>query len=1535
MKKYPSVNCNSAFRGIFASFLLFFSIAATAQKDLPNPPADLQSIPAGSFVIPMDTVYQSIVPAGQAAFNLKAYGLVNKFLQNGIPVKWAIRATKQKDDIDFSATAERFSPSFIAAANMDFIAGPFIVPDTTLPCGLSTTQIISSYANNVAVYKLTSNVTVDVRYTLTHRPKIAVFNNGGNQLIHTKYLDAAGIGNYEVMDAANIESLIDCYTFASEPHADSIQVTTAVVTAVKNFVMNGGNFLAECHAIDAYEDQGFYHTTAGIDVINTNISNHLYPNADLAFSQMHGPLQENETGSIGNWTLSNGSSWLPYFYRSVVSNVGDTVVAVGAHLTAPSSPGGNVYYLGGHDYTRVRGGGAPSPIPNLTTLARVNGLRLYLNAIFVPSGNSNGAWANAGIPSVTIGCTDSVTLGCTPTGPPGSTYSWTPTAGLSCTTCPNPVASPTVTTTYKVEVTNGCIATDTVRVIVPPPPIAQFTNTSVCQGTSTSFTDQSISSSFWQWNFGDPASGVNNTSSLQNPSHSFSTAGSYTVTLISGIQPACADTTIQTIIVYPLPVVSVSSATICAGETTTLTASGANTYSWSTGATIDSVTVSPTSTASYTVTGISALGCVGTGIGTVVVNPLPVVTISSNADLASNSATICKGQAATLTASGADSYSWSTGAIIDSITVNPDTTTSYTVTGSTLGCVGSAIASVTVNPLPVVTVSAATVCAGQTATVTASGASAYFWSTGSSSNSISDNPLATTSYTVTGSTLGCLGTALATITVNPLPVVTTNYTTVCQGQTATLTAGGASSYSWSTGATSDSITDNPASTTSYTVTGNTLGCLGTAVGAINIVFAPVIIVDPDTICVGETATLSAVGAPGYSWSTGATTSQITVSPVSSTTYTVSSTGCPNTATGTITVNPLPVVSVSSATVCFGQAATITASGANTYVWANGSSASSLTVSPSVTTSYAVTGNTAGCYNTSLGTITVTPLQDATFFYTPSTICKTGGSNPSPVITGATGGIFSSAPAGLIIDPSSGLIDVATSNLGTYTITYTTNGVCPSSSNFNVTITNLPSATFSYGVYCQNVADPTPAFPSGSSAGVFSSQAGLVFASPVVIPGTVDLSASTPGTYTVTNTIAASGSCPAAISTNTIVINPVPVTIVNDQTICAGETTSLTASGADSYVWTNGSSTNAITVSPSGNASYTVTGSSSGCSSTAVATVTVNPIPVVAVNSLTICEGNSATLTASGADSYSWSTGASSNPLIVSPAVSTTTTYTVTGNSLGCVQTAIAMVTVNPLPVVTVNSTTICAGETTTLTASGADTYLWTPGGTSGNSITVSPTDTTVYSVTGSSLGCSQTAVGAVTVIPLPIAEFNATPNAATLLEPVITFNDQSSSDVIYWFWDFGDGDTLAPNTASPIHTYPEREAEYLVTLIVHNNRCYDTVSHEVKIGPEYAFFIPNCFTPNGDGFNEGFNGKGIGIIKYHIMIFDRWGNFIWETNSLEEHWNGRANGDPDMDTFYIPRGKGISQQDTYVWKVDLTDVFNREHKYIGIVSIVR
>ncbi len=273
----------------------------------------------------------------------------------------------------------------------------------------------------------------------------------------------------------------------------------------------------------------------------------------------------------------------------------------------------------------------------------------------------------------------------------------------------------------------------------------------------------------------------------------------------------------------------------------------------------------------------------------------------------------------------------------------------------------------------------------------------YLWSPGGeTTQSIQVSPATTTTYTVkVTSEAGCWAEASGTVTVNPKPTVRVNSAVICEGEAATLTATaqGATSYLWSNGATTPSIQVSPNTTTTYTVTVTSAeGCWATASGTVTVNPKPKVTVDSKAICVGESATLTAIatGATSYRWNNGATTPSIQVSPTTTTTYTVTVTseaGCTATASGTVTVNPKPTVTVDSKTICAGEPATLTAtaSAGVTFLWSNGATTPSITVYPTTTTTYTVTvKSAAGCTATASGTVTVSPAVCVPSLFTFST-----------------------------------------------------------------------------------------------------------------------------------------------------------------------------------------------------------------------------------------------------------------------------------------------------------------------------------------------------------------------------------------------------------------------------------------------------------------------------------------------------------------------------------------------------------------------
>ncbi len=344
-------------------------VIGQASKDLPPPTANLTLIPSGSLVIAMDNTNQALV----SPFNLKAYGLVNNLLQNSIPVMWAIKTGKAKDATDFTVTAARIAPSATAATTYNFAGGPFIVHRDFAE--LAKVKI-TAFGNNVAVYQTTADVTVDIRYTLTLKPNVAISNV--NTSIHTGVLNDAGIPNYTTVDPTTLTAS-SCYTSHSEPHTSA----TAGIPNVKAFVQSGGNFLAECLAASTYENNasGHFQTTAGIT--SNNVSNVLtYPNADLAYSQFVGALTAGPGGSEQDWYLSTGSSWQNgghiHADDGVVSGKGQEFAASASRVNSGSGPGGMVFYLGGHTYA------------GSSSLSDINGERMYLNFILTPPTRPSG-----------------------------------------------------------------------------------------------------------------------------------------------------------------------------------------------------------------------------------------------------------------------------------------------------------------------------------------------------------------------------------------------------------------------------------------------------------------------------------------------------------------------------------------------------------------------------------------------------------------------------------------------------------------------------------------------------------------------------------------------------------------------------------------------------------------------------------------------------------------------------------------------------------------------------------------------------------------------------------------------------------------------------------------------------------------------------------------------------------------------------------------------------------------------------------------
>jgi hypothetical protein len=564
-----------------------------------------------------------------------------------------------------------------------------------------------------------------------------------------------------------------------------------------------------------------------------------------------------------------------------------------------------------------------------------------------------------------------------------ATYRWTPATGLSNPNIANPTANPAATTTYTVTGTtqSGCSSTATVTVTVIPPVVVSISADPpiICPSRSTPLRASGADS--YRWSPGTGLSAID----IRDPVASPSSTTTYSVI---GTTSGCTGSSTITITVRPAPIVNINASllSICPGNSSTLTATGLATYNWTpTGETTSAITVSPTTSTSYTVNGRDAAGCTGSASVTITVLERPLVNAFATPSR------ICAGQSTTLAATSVPTvaaFRWSNGFLLPTFVESPTTTTTYTVTGTSAnGCSNSASVTVTVNSLPRINIATPTpaICAGQSATLTASGGVSYTWNDGTTTNPRTVSPLVNTNYSVIGRDAnGCTNSASIDIRVTDLPAILINAptTSICLGDRTTLTATGGTSYTWSTGATSTSINVSPATTTTFTVTGSIAGgssgsCSNTASLTLTVLPLPTVRASavPDDICAGESSTISASGASTYRWDSGETAAVRVVNPTGATFYDVRGTdtaGCSNTARVLVNVRPLPNVNISAtdATICEGQSTTLTASGANSYVWSTSATSTAIDVSPATSTSYNVAGTSLGCTDTDTFFVTV-------------------------------------------------------------------------------------------------------------------------------------------------------------------------------------------------------------------------------------------------------------------------------------------------------------------------------------------------------------------------------------------------------------------------------------------------------------------------------------------------------------------------------------------------------------------------------------
>ncbi|HPB26575.1 MAG TPA: gliding motility-associated C-terminal domain-containing protein, partial [Bacteroidales bacterium] len=819
------------------------------------------------------------------------------------------------------------------------------------------------------------------------------------------------------------------------------------------------------------------------------------------------------------------------------------------------------------------------------------------------------------------------------------------------------------------------------------------------------------------------------------------------------------------------------------------------------------------------------------------------------------------------------------------------------------------------------------------ATVTANAGTSpytYLWSTTPAQTAATATGLVAGSYNVTVTDANGCSTLATTVITQPAgalnAAITAQTNVLCFGNatgSATVTANAGTSpytYLWSSTPAQTTATATGLVAGSYNVTVTDANGCTTAVS--------VIITQPQLLtanvtnyinesCVGMQDGMAMVTVNGgtqpyhYNWSNGFNTA--TISGLSAGNYSVSVTdnnGCIATASITLTA-PIPIDPnfAPIADICYGSLAPILLP-----ISPNGipGSWNPPVINNMVSGTYTFTPAAGQCANSQTLNVTITPQAIPNI-------------NPIPPFCAGTIAPTLPNPSGISGNWYPATIDNYTSGFYTFTPLF---GECAVPQTLHVVV--IPPTVPDF--------EPIPDFCEQSVAPALNhiSPNGIIGTwSPDIINNT------TSGSYIFTPL---PSQCATSQTLNVTIIQKAVPEFSPVPPLCVGSpapvlnTTSL---NGISGTW-NPPAINNIT-----SGLYTFTPDTGVCATNNTIAVTVNPLPSIATVAFpsTVCLGHNTTLGAVGADTYTWAPGnLNGSSVIVAP--TTATVYSVTGTSLaGC--TGSATVAVNIAPEVSMDFITTPKVGCYPLDVQfsfvpnglvDTNSLHWNfddPSTTNDISNLTEPgytyTDKGHYVVTlyGVSIyGCNLVAYDTVIVRPGPVADFTTHPEAGETNDPRIYFYDQSI-DAVSWQWNFGNpqsGNDNFSDLQNPSHNYTDSGTFYVQLIVANEFNCLDSVAKPIRIYESYAFFVPNAFTPDGDGINEGFRGKGVGIDEnsFEMYIYDRWGKLMFKTNDLYSEWDGiNYNNGADC------------EMGVYVWLISFREKTGLRHDLKGFVTLVR
>ncbi len=625
---------------------------------------------------------------------------------------------------------------------------------------------------------------------------------------------------------------------------------------------------------------------------------------------------------------------------------------------------------------------------------------------------------------------------------------------------------------------------------------------------------------------------------------------------------------------------------------------------------------------------------------------------------------------------------------------------------------------------------------------------------------------------------------------------------------------------------------------------------------------------------------------------------------------------------TITVFPSPAISVSPDTiVCAGQGVQLSATGGTSYLWtpatglSNPNVANPIANPPANTVYQVVVTNVQGCKDSATVQVAVFLTAPVANAGNDTTIC----SGDTAQLKGTGVGTYQWLPGGTLSNATITNPLAFPSSNQTYSLTVTDANGCKDTDQVTVTVSTVNAVAGPDKAIC--IGQSTTL--SGSGGGNYSWTPASGLNNPNIAVPTANPSISMTYHLLVTNGF-------GCTDTDSMILTVNPLPVINagpDDTICFLESAQLSGTGGTSYVWNPGGMLGGIvTVVPGSTTKYILTGTdANNCSNQDSVVIMVLPLPPADAGPvIAICEDSIGMLAASGGVGYSWTPGTGlsdpgiPNP-IASPNATTKYTVTVTGAN-GCTKDDSTTVVVIPTPVITISQgQQICLGESARLTAAGAPMLVWNTGDTA-TLIVVNPDTTTTYSVTGYDQGCPSLPQSvSVSVIDIfPVADFTAMPDSGWI--PLgVQFINLSTGGVSY-DWTIAKG--IRSTEFEPFYLYTDSGHFKVILFVTNEYGCRDSTMRVIIVKGGFTIFVPNAFTPNGDGINDQFFLEEIGVDQFNIQIYDRWGQLLYQSDDKNFRWDGRFHS-ADV------------QEEVYTWVIDATSFMGHSVRTAGTVTVLR